>query len=159
MVNETKESSLQKSPTDSSLAQLGEQETDDQDVMGSNPTGGNFDKIILVLCNFRSVRYSDRNASDWPIEKYPIIHLLIYKTLMRYTNDLFQGCTTYTFPPVMLPEVMNRKSSNFIQLHTVSTGPTAASSVSVSFKDLKRQTNGTFPFSVTLKFPFANIDK
>ena len=42
VVHETKESSLQKSPTDSFLAQLGEQETDDQEVMGSNPTGSNF---------------------------------------------------------------------------------------------------------------------
>ena len=42
MMHETKESSLQKSPTDSTLAQLAEQETDDQEVAGSNPTGGNF---------------------------------------------------------------------------------------------------------------------
>ena len=42
MVHETKENSLQKSPTYSSLAQLAEHETDDQEVMGSNPTGGNF---------------------------------------------------------------------------------------------------------------------
>ena len=55
MVHETKESSLQKSPTDSSLAQLTEHETDDMEVMGSNPTGSNFDKIYFVLCNFRSV--------------------------------------------------------------------------------------------------------
>ena len=42
VVHETKESSLQKSPTDSSLAQLAEQETDDQEVMGSSSTGDNF---------------------------------------------------------------------------------------------------------------------
>ena len=42
MVHETKESSLQKSPTDSSLAQLTVHETDDQEVVGSNRTGGNF---------------------------------------------------------------------------------------------------------------------
>ena len=42
MVHETKENSLQKSPTDSSLAQLVEHEIDDQEVMGTNPTGGNF---------------------------------------------------------------------------------------------------------------------
>ena len=42
MVHETKQSSLQRSPTDSLLAQLGEQETDDQEVLGSNPTEGNF---------------------------------------------------------------------------------------------------------------------
>ena len=42
VVHETKESLLQKSPTDSCLAQLVEQETDDQEVVGSNPTGGNF---------------------------------------------------------------------------------------------------------------------
>ena len=38
VVHETKESSLQKSPTDSSIAQLAEQETDDQEVMCSKPT-------------------------------------------------------------------------------------------------------------------------
>ena len=42
MVHERNESSLQKSPTDSSLAQLADHETDDQEVMGSNPTGSNF---------------------------------------------------------------------------------------------------------------------
>ena len=52
MEHETKESSLQKSPTDSLLAQLVEQETDDQEVEGSNPT----DKIYIVLCKFRTVR-------------------------------------------------------------------------------------------------------
>ena len=41
MVHETKESSLQKFPTDSSLAQLEEHETDDPEVMSSNPSGGN----------------------------------------------------------------------------------------------------------------------
>ena len=38
----TKKKSLQKSPTDSSLAQLAEKETDDQEVVRSNCTGGNF---------------------------------------------------------------------------------------------------------------------
>ena len=58
------------------LAQLGEQETDDLKVVRAI-----FDEIYLVLCNFRSVRSSDRNASDWPIMKNPIecgIHLLYF---------------------------------------------------------------------------------
>ena len=42
VLHETKERSLQKSPTDSLLAQFGEQKTDDQEVGGSNPTGYNF---------------------------------------------------------------------------------------------------------------------
>ena len=42
VVHETKESSLQKSPTESSLAQSVEHWTDDQEVVGSNPTGDNF---------------------------------------------------------------------------------------------------------------------
>ena len=42
VVHERKESSLQKFPTDSSLAQLAEHETDDQEVVGSNPAKGNF---------------------------------------------------------------------------------------------------------------------
>ena len=38
--------------------------------MGLNSTGGTiFDVIYSVLCNFKSVRQSDRNASDWPIVK------------------------------------------------------------------------------------------
>ena len=46
---ETKESSLQKSLADSSLAQLAEQETDDLEVMSSNPTGGNLWQKWMVL--------------------------------------------------------------------------------------------------------------
>ena len=46
MVHETKESSLQKSVADSYLAQLDRHLTDDQEVMGSNPS---FDEISFVL--------------------------------------------------------------------------------------------------------------
>ena len=50
----------------SDLAQLGEQETDDLEVVSSNPGGGEiFDEIYFILCNFTS----DRNASDWAIVK------------------------------------------------------------------------------------------
>ena len=42
VLHEPKESSLQKLLTDSSLAQLAEHETDVQEVVGSNPTDGNF---------------------------------------------------------------------------------------------------------------------
>ena len=42
VVHETKESSLQPTPTDSSLAQLGEHGTDDLEVVSSNPNGDNF---------------------------------------------------------------------------------------------------------------------
>ena len=42
VVHGTKESSLQTSPTDSSLAQLGEHGTDDLEVVSSNPTGDIF---------------------------------------------------------------------------------------------------------------------
>ena len=42
MVHETKENSLQKSPTDSLLVQLSEQQTNDLEVVSSNPTRGNF---------------------------------------------------------------------------------------------------------------------
>ena len=46
--------------------------------MGSNPTGAIFDEIYFVLCNFRSVRQTDRNASDFLIVKNLInIHLSI----------------------------------------------------------------------------------
>ena len=54
-MHETKESSLQRSPADSCLAQLAEHLTDDQGVMGSN-VGEILDEIYFVLCNFRSVR-------------------------------------------------------------------------------------------------------
>ena len=56
MVHETKESSLQKYPTDSWPAQLSEHLTDDKEVVSSNPTGAIFDKIYFVLFNFISVR-------------------------------------------------------------------------------------------------------
>ena len=49
-MHETKESSLQESPTDSSLAQLAEQETDDQEVVGSNPIVGNFLTKFILCC-------------------------------------------------------------------------------------------------------------
>ena len=42
VAHETKESSFQKSPTDSFLAQLAEHETDDQEVIHSNFTWDNF---------------------------------------------------------------------------------------------------------------------
>ena len=42
VVHETKESSLHRSPTDSLLAQLAEHETDDLELVSSNPTGDNF---------------------------------------------------------------------------------------------------------------------
>ena len=50
MVHETKDSWLQKSPTDSSLAQLAEHGTDDLEVVSSNPTGGNFWWNIFLCC-------------------------------------------------------------------------------------------------------------
>ena len=50
MVHKTKESSLQKSPTDSLLAQLADQETDDQELMSSNPTGGQFLTKFILFC-------------------------------------------------------------------------------------------------------------
>ena len=42
VVHGTKESSLQTSPTESLLAQLGEHGTDDLEAVSSNPTGDNF---------------------------------------------------------------------------------------------------------------------
>ena len=53
MVHETKESSLQTSSTDSSLAQLAEHETDDQEVVSSNPTQ-------------RILRGEEIQAAIWP---------------------------------------------------------------------------------------------
>ena len=75
VVHETKANSLQKSPTDSFLAWLAKHKTDDQKVVGSNPTGAIFDEIYFVLCSFRSVRYSDRNVSDFLIVKNPSVNL------------------------------------------------------------------------------------
>ena len=40
------------------------------------PLGAIFDEIYFVLCNLRSVRKSNRNASDWPIVKNLIIGFL-----------------------------------------------------------------------------------
>ena len=50
MVHETKESSLQKSPTDSLLAQLSEHHTDDLEVMSLNPIRGNFLTKFFLFC-------------------------------------------------------------------------------------------------------------
>ena len=50
VVHKTKESSLQKSPTDSLLAQLADQETDDQELMSWNPTGGQFFTKFILFC-------------------------------------------------------------------------------------------------------------
>ena len=47
VVQETKESSLQKSPTNDSLAQLTEHRTDDLEVVSSNPTGANFGQNLF----------------------------------------------------------------------------------------------------------------
>ena len=51
VVHETKESSLHRSPTDSCLAQLSEQGTDNPEVVGLNTLGAIFDEIYFVLCN------------------------------------------------------------------------------------------------------------
>ena len=57
VVHETKESSLQKFPTDSLLAQLVEHGTDDLEVVSSKtPLGALFDEIYFVLCNLKTVR-------------------------------------------------------------------------------------------------------
>ena len=50
MVHETKESLLQKSPTDSLQAQLSEHLTDDPEVVSSNPTGDNFLTKFILCC-------------------------------------------------------------------------------------------------------------
>ena len=56
VVHETKESSLQKSPTDSSPAQLSDDRLMIQRFLVQTPLGTIFDEIYVVLCNFRSVR-------------------------------------------------------------------------------------------------------
>ena len=50
VVHETKESSLQKFPTDSWLAQLSEHDADDPEVVSSNPTRGNFWRNLFFCC-------------------------------------------------------------------------------------------------------------
>ena len=49
VVHKTKESLLQKFPTDSSLSQLAEHETDDQQVVGLNPTGGFLTNLFCAV--------------------------------------------------------------------------------------------------------------
>ena len=72
MVHETKESPFKKSPTDSSLAQLAEGEMI-RKLWVQTPLGTIFDEIYFVVCNFRSVRLSDRNVSDFLFLKNPIV--------------------------------------------------------------------------------------
>ena len=75
VVHETKESSLQKSPTDSSLAQLAEHETCDPEVVSSNPTGGNFlTKFILFHV---TLDLSD-NLTEMRIVKNSIVIVQLY---------------------------------------------------------------------------------
>ena len=50
VVHETKESSLQTSPTESSLAQSVERGTDDLEVVGSIPGTGNFSFALFLQC-------------------------------------------------------------------------------------------------------------
>ena len=50
VVHETKESLLQTSPIDSSLAQLAEHGTDDLEVLSSNPTDGQFLTNFILCC-------------------------------------------------------------------------------------------------------------
>ena len=47
------------------------------------PLGAIFDEISFVLCNFRSVRHTDRNASDFFIVKNPNDSLTEIKRHMR----------------------------------------------------------------------------
>ena len=49
-MHETKESSLQKSPTDFSLAQLAEHGTNDLEVVSSNSIGAIFDNFFILCC-------------------------------------------------------------------------------------------------------------
>ena len=82
-MHKTKESSLQKSPVDSCLAQLSEHETDYQEVV---PLGAIFDEIYLFLCNFRSVK-----------EVYRAVH-----DFYLYFEDgilALEGCTVPDCPP------------------------------------------------------------
>ena len=75
LVYETKESSLQKSPTDSSLAQSVEHWTNDKEVVGSNPTGDNFWQNLFCAIELqifqiiwqKCIRYSYREKLDWRI--------------------------------------------------------------------------------------------
>ena len=60
------------------------------------PLGQIFDKIYFVLCNFRSVRQYDRNASDWPIVKNPNANYLkallkIFLRKAKLCNRSFSG--------------------------------------------------------------------
>ena len=64
VVHETKESSLQTSPTDSSLAQLVEHGTNDTEVVSSNPTGN----IFCVTLNL----------SDRPNMKNSMLHTMTF---------------------------------------------------------------------------------
>ena len=82
VVHETKESSLQKSSADSSLAVS-------RALMRSwvqTPLRAIFDKIYFVLCNFISVRKSDRNASNLlfgrnpnePLHRFPSLVTVLF---------------------------------------------------------------------------------
>ena len=65
VVHETKLTSEISCATDSCLAQLSEHWSLDLKVVSSNPTGGIFDEIYFALCNFKSVRLSDRSKTQF----------------------------------------------------------------------------------------------
>ena len=72
MVCETKESSFQKSPTDSLLGQLSEHQTDDLEVVSSNPSRGNVLTKFILCCI--TLDLSD-NLTETRTVKNSIVHL------------------------------------------------------------------------------------
>ena len=50
------------------------------------PLGAIFDNFFFVLCNFRSLRYSDRNASDFLIVKNPNV-IFIEQNILYIVMD------------------------------------------------------------------------
>ena len=116
-MKQTKLTSEISCPTDSCLFQLVEHQSDDQEVMGGGiqiPLGAIFDEVHFVLCNFRSVRLSDRNAYggkrtneiqfmnrwSWNLVKFPSTAYIVMSTKL----DSTEICLCILFlPKVMSP--------------------------------------------------------
>ena len=87
MVHETKESSLQKSPTDSWLAQLSEHWTDDLEVVSSNPTRGHFLMKFILCCVTLDLSDNDRTVYREKLKCSNILIFIAVCYVSYRTND------------------------------------------------------------------------
>ena len=99
VVHEAKESSLQKSPTDSPIAQLAEHGTDDLEVVSPNPTEGNFWQnlfcvVYLYICQIIWQKcvwkaYREKLKSLFKIKLFRLISVYV---ITKFTHLCHTSC-------------------------------------------------------------------